>query len=127
MGSELDGSVTLKAWGNGRNYFDAVEQAKKNAVNDVLFKGITEGKNECYPRPLVTEANARRIYETYFNRFFRDGGEYKRYISLKDEYLFNKLNRDRKGARQSVTQGVVVRVFRAELKEKLIKDGIITN
>ena len=29
-GTELDGSLTLKAWGNGRHRWDAVEQAKKN-------------------------------------------------------------------------------------------------
>ena len=43
MGVELDGSQTLKAWGTGRNYSDACEQAKKNAVRDVLFKGIKNG------------------------------------------------------------------------------------
>ena len=29
LGTELDGSMTLKAWGSGRNNSDAVEQAKK--------------------------------------------------------------------------------------------------
>jgi len=29
MGSELDGSITLKAWGKGNNRADAIEQAKK--------------------------------------------------------------------------------------------------
>jgi hypothetical protein len=125
MGSELDGSVTVKAWGNGSNRADAIEQAKKNAVNDVLFRGITEGKNGCFPRPLVTEVNARTRYETYFNRFFKDGGEYKKYISMKDERIGNQWNSDKKGARQSVTYGIVVRVLRADLKTKLTKDGIL--
>ena len=29
MGTELDGTYTLKVWGNGRNASDALEQAKK--------------------------------------------------------------------------------------------------
>ena len=37
---ELDGSETLRAWGRGKNRTDAIEQAKKNAVRDVLFKGV---------------------------------------------------------------------------------------
>ena len=58
-GVEGDGSQTLIAWGNGRNRFDAIEQAKKNAVRDVIFKGITDGKDECNNRPVLGEVNAR--------------------------------------------------------------------
>jgi hypothetical protein len=125
LGLELDGSQTLKAWGNGRNRLDAVEQAKKNAVNEVLFNGIYEGKTDCEKRPVVSEVNARQKYENYFNVFFADGGEYKNYVSLKDERIFQKVSRDRKGARESVTHGYVVRVMRSELKTRMIQDGII--
>lgn len=125
LGSELDGSITVKAWGNGRNYSDACEQAMKNAVSDVLFKGIIEGKDGCSPRPLVPEVNARQKYEDYFNRFFADGGEYKRYVSLKDERFGDKRKRDKKEARQSVTHGIVLRILRADMKTKLIADGIL--
>jgi len=125
LGIEMDGSQTVKAWGNGRNRWDAIEQAKKNAVKDVLFNGIYEGKQECEKRPVVAEVNAQQKYETYFNKFFADDGEYKNYVSLKDERIGQKISRDRKGARQSVTHGVVVRVLRAELKQKMIEDGIL--
>jgi hypothetical protein len=125
LGTELDGSLTVKAWGNGRNYSDACEQAMKNAVRDVLFKGILEGKDECSPRPLVPEVNAQQKYESYFNRFFADGGEYKQFVSLKDERSSDRNNRDKKGARQSVTHGIVLRILRADLKTKLVADKIL--
>lgn len=125
MGVEMDGSQTLKAWGNGRNRFDAVEQAKKNAVRDVLFNGINEGRQDCERRPLVPEVNAQKKYEDYFNKFFADGGEFKNFISLKDEKILDKISRDKQKARESVTHGLVVRVLRAELKQKLIADGIL--
>lgn len=125
LGSELDGSITVKAWGNGRDYSDACEQAMKNAVSDVLFKGIIEGKDECSPRPLVPEVNARQKHEVYFNRFFADGGEFRKYVSLKDERATDRPKRDRMDARQSVTHGVVLRILCAELKNKLIEDGIL--
>jgi hypothetical protein len=125
LGTELDGSVTLKAWGNGRNRVDAVEQAKKNGTRDVLFSGITEGKSDCNRAPLLLELNAQTKYEDYFNVFFADGGEYKNFVSLRDERIFDKISRDKKGARESVTHGIVLRVLRSELKQKLIKDGII--
>ena len=79
LGVELDGSETLRAWGRGKNRTDAIEQAKKNAVRDVLFKGVAAGSRECSVRPLVTEVNAQERYAYYFNDFFRDGGEYLKY------------------------------------------------
>jgi hypothetical protein len=125
LGVELDGSQTLKAWGNGRNRLDAVEQAKKNALRDVIFNGIREGKQECNQKPLIFEVNAQEKYEDYFNLFFTDGGEYKNYISLRDERIWDKINRDRKKNAESVTNGLVLRVLRSDLKEKLIADKII--
>ena len=125
MGVELDGSQTIKAWGNGRNRSDAVDQAKNIAIRDVIFFGISEGKSECNSKPLIFEVNAQEKYEDYFARFFADGGEYKNYISLRDERIFDKLSRDKKKARESVTHGMIVRVLRNELKAKLITDGII--
>lgn len=125
LGIELDGSQTVKAWGNGRNWFDAIKQAKKNAVNDVLFNGIYEGKQDCEKKPILTEVNARSKYEEYFNNFFKDNGDFIKYISLKDEHIRFKFWRDRKGARKSVTHGIVLRIHRAELKQKMIEDGIL--
>ena len=125
LGVELDGSQTLKAWGNGKNRADAVEQAKKNAVRDVIFRGILEGKQDCNQKPILFEINAQEKYEDYFNAFFADGGEYKNFISLKDERIFDKISRDKKKTSESVTNGIVVRVLRAELKKKLITDSII--
>ncbi len=125
LGVELDGSQTLKVWGNGRERLDAVEQAKKNGVRDVLFKGILEGKQECNVKPVLAEVNVQEKNEDYFNKFFADGGEYKNYVSLKDEKVANKISRNRKAARESVTHGVVVRILRVELKQKMVADGIL--
>ena len=125
MGVELDGSQTLKAWGFGKDRNDAVEQAKKNAVRDVLFKGISNGKTECNIKPVVFEVNAQENHEDYFNKFFADGGEYKNFISMKDESLFPAITKDRKGAGSEVEYGVIVRVLRAELKKKMIEDKIL--
>lgn len=125
FGSELDGSITVKAWGNGRNKSDAVEQAKKNAVRDVIFKGIQNGKSDCSRAPLLLEPNAQQIHQDYFFEFFADNGEYKNYVSLKDERIFDKVKRDKKKARESVTNGLVVRVLVYDIKKKLIKDGIL--
>ncbi len=122
LGVEQDGSQTLRAWGEGRNKADAVEQANKNAVRDVIFKGIRAGKADCNMRPLVTEVNAQEKYEDYFNRFFMDNGEYRKYVSSEDEKNHSKESqKNLVGAKY----GVTVRVLRAELKARLKNDGIL--
>ncbi|MBK6626777.1 MAG: hypothetical protein IPJ87_14875 [Flavobacteriales bacterium] len=125
IGVELDGSQTILAWGQGRNRFDAVEQAQKNAVNEVLFNGIREGQPGCEQRPLLFEVNAREKYEDYFNTFFADDGPYKKFVSLKDERIGQKYHRNKKKAEETKTVEQAVRVLRAELKQKLITDGIL--
>jgi hypothetical protein len=125
MGVELDGSVTLKAWGNGRNYSDASEQAKKNAVRDVVFVGIKKGSSECNSFPLLKNQSAKFDNEDYFNVFFADGGKYSQFVSLKDERVLEKVKRDKKKNGETRTHGLVVRVNRSALKQELTKDGII--
>lgn len=122
LGVELDGTQTLRAWGKGKNKADAIEQARKNAVRDVIFKGINSGSGECNKRPLITEVNALEKYEYYFNAFFKDGGAYKKYVSSEDEKRTSKIK-----AKHSTQEnyGIVVRVKRAELRERLIDDGIL--
>lgn len=122
LGVELDGSQTLLAWGDGKNKADAEEQAKKNAVRDVIFRGINAGKSECTRSPLVNTPNAQQKYEDYFNRFFADGGEYKKYISMSDQKRGSGNKEHYKyGEKRSVT----VRVLRSELKKRLQEDGIL--
>lgn len=125
LGIELDGSQTLKVWGKGRNRFDAVEQAKKTAVNDVLFKGILDGAQQCEKRPLLPEVNARQNYESYFNLFFTDKGEYLKFVILKDERILNRIFRKKIRTGQEVTYSAITRVLRPQLQQKLITDGII--
>lgn len=121
LGVDLDGSQTLRAWGKGKNRAQAIETAKKNAVRAVIFKGIP-GTGECNKRPLVTEVNAEEKYESYFNRFFADGGIYKQFVSMEDE----KRNSRQKSADASIENwGVVVRVNRAALRQRLIEDDVI--
>jgi len=125
MGSELDGSVTLKAWGKGRNRFDAIEQAKKEAINAVLFVGIRNGKPECDSRPILNVPNIRENKVDYFNNFFKNEGDYKKFTSNKDESLGKK---ERVNGRDGeVMFGFIIRVMRSELKKKMIADGILNN
>jgi hypothetical protein len=122
LGTELDGSYTLKAWGIGRNAVDAFEQARKNAIRDVIFKGITKGKNDCQIKPILFEVNAYDKYRDYFNKFFADKGTYNKYVNYKDKRAGSS-KRQRTDA--EIKKGVIVRVKYAELRERLIQDNIL--
>ncbi len=121
LGVELDGSQTLRVFGKGKNKADAIEQAKKNAVRDILFKGIDAGSGECSQRPLVNEVNAQEKYSYYFNPFFRDKGEYLTFVKLDEK----RLSRIKSSSNTQENWGVVVVVNRAGLRQKLINDNII--
>ncbi|WP_319591085.1 hypothetical protein [uncultured Draconibacterium sp.] len=120
LGIELDGSQTLKAWGRGKNRKDAVEQAKKNAVRDVIFKGIRKGSPECNLKPILVEVNAHERHEDYFNAFFADDGPYKDFITNDDRAPVEKHL-----AGNDLVCGVTVRVLRSDLKKQLEGDSIL--
>ena len=119
---EQDGSQTLRVWGKGRNRSDALEQAKKDAVYQVLFQGVLKGNKGYNQRPIVTEVNARERYQDYFDIFFMDGGEYLKYVSMADRRLGT--NKKVKVDTQ-VWYCTTVRVLVPELKQRLKQDGIL--
>ncbi len=122
ISKEMDGSLTLRVWGTGRNRTDALEQAKKQAVYDVLFKGITRGNTDYNMRPIMTEVNARQRYQDYFDIFFMDRGEYRKYISMEDKRAGS--TRTRRNYRD-VTVGTTVRVLVPQLRARLKEDGLL--
>lgn len=125
FGVEGDGSQTVKGWGSGRNREDAVEQAKKNGLADVLFKGIRSNKG-CNSKPILFDSNIREKKEDYFNAFFADGGPYMEFITGEDgSDLHFSVVKGRGKAGDQVTYGVIIRVQRAKLKAKMIQDGIL--
>ena len=125
MESELDGTITVKSWGNGKDFADAKEQAQKNAVECVLFKGISDGKPGCPLSPMIQQRGVREKNKTYFAEFFRDGEGYTKFVSSKDEQKNGRKRKGKKEAIESVTYCFVVRVDVLGLENKLIADGII--
>ncbi len=125
IGKELDGSLTLESFGRGRNYFDASEQAKKDAVYAVIFLGIREGNGGCNSDPIILNSSVQAANEDYFANFFRDKGIYSAFVSMNDERISNKVDRNSMKTRTFQQRMLVVRVDRLGIKNKLIKDNII--
>lgn len=113
--TNMDGTEIVKAWSNGEIGSAGLEAAKKNALNDVLFKGIIRGKSNCEKIAVVNEVNARKKYEDYFNRFFSEGGAYKKFVDVNDIQTKKFTN----------STGVILVIKRSELVAKLKKDKIL--
>lgn len=122
MGSELDGSVLVRSYGVGKNKKDAIKQLEKNAIFAVLFDGIRAGREDCSPRPLVTEVNARERYRKYFNKLFRDGGDYKKYIKHNDTPKKSKSQYQSSSKETFYTMPITVNI--PKLQKHLDKDYV---
>lgn len=127
-----DGSITVRAYGHGKNRSDAIEQAAKNAVRDVIFKGVTVPNNTLLSKPLVTEVNAAEKFQDFFNAFFADSGAYARFVSNKDRHSEPNDNEDRRSMSDNKEKNTIqvklattIRVLRADLKNYLMDNGII--
>ena len=118
IASELDGSQTVRVSGEGRNRSDVREQCLKNAVYAFLFMGVHSGKVNAMP--LVSKAEHRK-HQEYFDSFFEDGGEYRKYASWADKRMFSNVrSKDKIQRRYEMTVRVLVSKLRSRLKE----DGI---
>lgn len=122
LGKSMDGSQTLRVWASGRNRANAIEQAKKKAVYDVVFTGINGGSGECNAYPVVDEANARKKYEEYFDLFFADGGAYSQYVTMVNQ---KKSSIDKFQGDGTVMFGIIVSVNRSALYQRFVSDNII--
>lgn len=118
------GMLTLRAWGSGPDRDKAVTEAMKNAVSDVIFKGVKGGGKSYATQAIVTEVNARERYAEYFDRFFADNGEYKKFVNETSTQDKSRLEAKSNGRRNF---GLTVDVDRNGLREQLRRDGVINN
>lgn len=78
MGVGTEGTYTIRIWSYWRNADMPVENAKKNAVHAVLFKGIPAG-NGASSQPAIKAGETSPSESAFFDNFFIS--EYQRYIS----------------------------------------------
>jgi len=111
---KLDGSFIFQAWGQGSNKSEAIDQAKRNILNDILFNGVNKG---CKILPLIIEVNGGKKYKSYVYAFFDK--EYKNYISIE------KSPKSLKKSRKQTSYGIKIRIKVEAIRQKLITDNII--
>jgi hypothetical protein len=113
------GTYLVRVWSYSSKTKLDVEVSKKNAVHGVIFKGYAGTKDVRPQRPLIAAPGAEVEHADYFNLFFKDGGEYNKYVTITA------------GSQQVVKVGkqyhigVVVSVSKDALRKALEQAGVL--
>ena len=113
------GTYLVKVWTYSSSKTANIETCKKNAVHGIIFKGYAAGNNIRPQGPLVKDPGAESVYADYFNNFFKDGGEYNRYVTVTS----GTQETVKVGKRYKV--GLVVSVSKDQLRKTLEAAGIV--
>lgn len=117
------GVVTVRAWGSGPNRASAIEEAKRKALSDLIFKGI-QGTPGYAGQAIITEVNARERYAEYFDRFFAKGGEYAKFVKESSGTDNSRVESKSNGR---TNYGVTLDIDRPALCLQLKEDGLTGN
>lgn len=119
----VTGTDLIKVWSYSRNPDVAVEQAKKNAVHGIVFRGFAGSGRISGKKALVTDAAVEASKADYFKEFFADGGRYMKFVSLTGDGMVSADDRLRVGKEYKI--GVLVSVKVSDLRKELEAAGII--
>ena len=117
------GSKQVKVWSYSKFPETAQEQAKKNAIHGVCFRGVGGGGRTAGLDPLVS-ASAEKEHEAFFKEFFADGGGYLRYVNLSGDNMIGPGDMVKVGKKEYKV-GVVISVAYNDLRKRLENEGIV--
>lgn len=116
------GTYQIKVWSYSKDATVAAEQAKKNAVHGIIFRGFSGSQDGRVKgqKPLSNNPNLEQEQEKFFKEFFADGGTYQKFVSTSTNATSERI---KYGKEYKV--GVIVSVNVSELRKYLENAGII--
>lgn len=123
IGTGAGETAQFKVWTYSKDAITAMEQAKKNAVHGLIFRGVTAKDRFAAIPALEIVSNAEVIHKDFFDPFFDDGGQYLKYVSLVNNGSIGPGDRIKIGKEYKI--GVVVTVDKVALKKDLEEAGIM--
>lgn len=124
VGTGTQGTYQIKVWSFSKKAKVAKEQAKKNAVHGVIFKGFAGKDRVPGQNPLARNPNLEQEQDRFFKEFFADGGKYQKFVTLTNDGAVG-LGDLQKVSKREYKVGVVVSVNVAALRKDLEAAGII--
>ncbi len=124
-GIGVDGTKLVKVFSYSKKATVAIEQAKKNAVHGLIFKGFAGNSAARCPSsaPLSNNAKIELEKAEYFDKFFADGGTYMKFVSVSGDGAIAPADRVKVGKEYKI--GIVISVMYDQLRKELENAGII--
>ena len=124
-GVGVQGTYLVKVWTYSESPKLAIEQAKKNAVHAIIFRGFSGGTGRCPSQlPLSRNPNLEKEKEGFFKDFFSDGGKYRKFATVSNDGAINAGD-IQKLSKNEYKIGVVVSVQKDALRKDLEDAGIL--
>jgi hypothetical protein len=123
VGEGKQGTYQVKVWSYSTVVETAIEQAKKNAVHGIIFRGYEQVGRIQSQKPLTTNPNLEIEFQDFFKDFFQDGGKYLKFVSLVGNGAILPGDRIKIGKEYKV--GVVINVNKDALRKDLEAAGVI--
>lgn len=122
-GVGTQGTYLIKVWSYSKKPTVAIEQAKKNAVHGVVFKGFAGSKGAPGQKPLASNPNLEQEKQEFFTDFFADNGKYMKFVFESADGSIAAGDRLKVGKEYKV--GIVVSVNVSALRADLEQAGVI--
>ena len=104
----VQGTYLIKVWTYSKKPDLAIEQAKKNAVHGIIFRGFDGNGRVAGKKALAQNPNLEEEKSDFFRLFFGEGGKYMKYISLTNDGAVAAEDRMKVGKEYKI--GVIVSV-----------------
>lgn len=117
------GTYLIKVWSYSKKPTIAIEQAKKNAVHGVIFKGFSGSGAGCTQKPLTNNPALEQEKAEFFKDFFAAGGKFMKFVGVSGDGSVPVWDRKKIGKEYKL--GVVVSVQKDLLRKDLEAAGII--
>jgi hypothetical protein len=122
VGVGTQGTAVVKAWTYSKKMNTATEQAKKNAVHGIIFRGYAGKQGIPGRKPLANNPNLEEERKDFFDEFFANGSKYLKFVSVSGDAIAAQ-DAIKYGKEYKV--GVLVSVNVDELRKDLENAGII--
>jgi len=124
VGVGSQGTYLVKVWSYSKSAKIAIEQAKKNAVHGIVFKGFAGTGQKCSSQPaLAPQVGVEDQFESFFDSFFANGGDYMKYVSASGDGVPGPDDIEKVGKEYKI--GIVVSVMKDALRKDLEAAGVI--
>lgn len=123
VGTGVQGTYLIKVWTYSTKPDVAIEQAKKNAVHGIIFRGFSGKQGVPGQKALTPDVNLEQEKAEFFKPFFANGGKYMKFVSLTNDGSVGAGDRLKVGKEYKIA--VIVSVNVAALRADLENAGML--